>query len=86
MKKGTFVIIDKGGKLVAAIKRADGSIVELDIEVTDELQSLDGQPCDYLLKGDQSVMVGGKSIFRKQKEEIETFLFEEEFPVSLSLS
>lgn len=69
MKKGTFVIIEKDGRLVAAIKRADGGIVELEITVTSELQQLNGRPCDYLLKGDKIVMIGGKNIFKAVKQE-----------------
>lgn len=69
MKKGFFVIIEKDGRFIAAIKRADGGIVELEILVTTELQQLNGQPCEYLLKGDKIVMVGGKNIFKELKKE-----------------
>lgn len=69
MKKGTFVIIEKNGGLVAAIRRADGGIVDLDIVVTPDIQKLDGQPCEYLLKGDKIVKVGGRDIYKQQKQE-----------------
>lgn len=69
MKKGIFIIIDKEGQLIAAIRRADGGIVELDITVTPDIQKLDGQPCDYLLKSDKIVKVGGRDIFKQIKQD-----------------
>ncbi len=69
MKKGTFIIIEKNGGLVAAIRRADGGIVELDIAVTPDIKKLADQPCEYLLKGDKIVKVGGRDIYKQQKQE-----------------
>ncbi len=69
MKKGIFIIIEKDGRFVAAIQRADGVVIELEIVVTADLQKLNGQPCDYLLKGDKIVLVGGRNIFQQLKQE-----------------
>lgn len=69
MKKGTFIIVEKNERLVAAIKRADNQIIELDIDVTPDIQKLDGQSCQYLFKGDKIVKVGGRDIYKQQKRE-----------------
>ncbi|MFN4254820.1 MAG: type III-B CRISPR module RAMP protein Cmr6 [Saprospiraceae bacterium] len=70
MKHGTFIIIEKDGRLVAAVRRADGGIIELpEVAITPDLQRLNGQPCEYLSKGDKIVKVDGRNIFQAQKAE-----------------
>jgi CRISPR-associated protein Cmr6 len=70
MKKGIFIIFENNGLWVAGIRRADNQITPLlDLFVTEEIRNLDGQPCEYMLKGDKIVKVGGRNIFQQQKQE-----------------
>lgn len=73
MKNGTFVIVEKDGKLVAAILRADGQHKHLeDLPVTHYLQKLNGEICKYLIRGNSKVVnIGGKNIYKQQRETIE---------------
>lgn len=72
MKNGTFIIIEKEGRFLAAVRRDDGQVIPLEgLEVTPELQKLDGQRCQYLLKGDKIVNVAGRNIFQQQKQEVD---------------
>lgn len=70
LKKGTFIIIEKDGRFVAAVRRADGGVTELpEMAITPELQQLNGQACEYLFKGDRIVKVDGRNIFQAHKVE-----------------
>ncbi|PSR11246.1 MAG: type III-B CRISPR module RAMP protein Cmr6 [Bacteroidetes bacterium] len=73
MKNGTFVIIDKEGKKVAAILRADGQYVYLDgLTLTDDLLNYDGKSCQYMVKGNSKVVnINGKNIYKQQRLIIE---------------
>lgn len=69
MKNGTFVIIDKDGKKIAAILRADGQYVYLDgLTLTDELLNYDGKSCQYMIKSDSKVVnINGRNIYNQQQ-------------------
>lgn len=68
-KKGTFIIIERDGKQIAAVLRADGKEMVLDISVTPELLKLHETPCEYFFsKVDKIVTVNGKDIFNIQQQ------------------
>jgi len=71
MKNGTFIIFERNGKFIAAIRRDDGQVIELpEIAVTDDLQKLDGHLCRYLLKKDRVVCVGDRNILRQIRQDV----------------
>lgn len=73
MKNGFLVIIQKDGQYIAAVRRADGELIELLLVVTDAIRALDGKPCEYILKkGTGIVRIDGKDIFNLPKQVVET--------------
>lgn len=72
MKKGTLIIKRIENRSIAYVRRADGAEIQLDIQVTPDIQKLNGKGCEYLLsKGDKIVMVDDVNIYQQKAKEYE---------------
>ena len=69
MKNGTFVIIiDKDGKKVAAVLRADRQYVNLEDLPINDVIGYNGKSCQYMIRGDRKVVnIDGKNIYNQQR-------------------